>query len=387
VEKERAVAMETLAVHAGERRPGLEGSLVFPIFQGTVFSVEPGADYHDIRYIRLSSTPSQRYLHEKLARLEEAEDALATASGMAALTTTMLSLLERGDHVLAGDCLYGGTHDFLTRHAAEHGWTFSFVDASRPETWEAALQPRTRLFLLETIANPLMRVPRLTEAASFARSRGLLTLIDNTFASPVNFRPLAHGFDLVFHSATKYLNGHSDIVAGCVLGRAELIRRVRRALNHYGGSLDPHAAYLLARGIKTLALRVRAQNANGLAVASFLASHPKVDVVHYPGLPSHADHAHARELLSGFSGMLSFQLKGGVPAAERLLAALRLPFVAPSLGGVETLITRPMLTSHAGLSAADRARLGISDDLIRVSLGIEAADDLIDDFRRGLEAA
>jgi cystathionine gamma-synthase/cystathionine gamma-lyase/cystathionine beta-lyase len=387
MQKERSVAIETLAVHAGERRPGLEGSLVFPIFQGTVFSVEPGADYHDIRYIRLSSTPSQRYLHEKLARLEEAEDALATASGMAALTTTMLSLLERGDHVLAGDCLYGGTHDFLTRHAAEHGWTFSFVDASRPETWEAALQPRTRLFLLETIANPLMRVPRLTEAASFARSRGLLTLIDNTFASPVNFRPLAHGFDLVFHSATKYLNGHSDIVAGCVLGRAELIRRVRRALNHYGGSLDPHAAYLLARGIKTLALRVRAQNANGLAVASFLASHPKVDVVHYPGLPSHADHAHARELLSGFSGMLSFQLKGGVPAAERLLAALRLPFVAPSLGGVETLITRPMLTSHAGLSAADRARLGISDDLIRVSLGIEAADDLIDDFRRGLEAA
>lgn len=377
-------AFETVAVHGGERRPGPEGSLVFPIYQGTVFAVEPGTDYHDIRYIRLNSTPSQRYLHDKLAALEGAEAALATASGMAALTTTLLALLKPGDHVIATECLYGGTHDFLTGHFAALGWSYTFVDAQRPETWQAARRPNTRLFLTEAIANPMMRVPRLAEVAAFAKEHGLLTVIDNTFTSPVNFRPLAHGFDVVFHSATKYLNGHSDLVAGCVMGREALIEPIRKTLNLFGGSLDPHAGFLLARGIKTLALRVRQQNATALALARFLADHPAVQDVNYPGLASHADHAHAAALFGGFGGMLSFRLRGGTPAVERLFAALRIPYVAPSLGGVETLVTRPALTSHAGMTAEERARVGITDDLIRVSTGIESADDLIADMRRAL---
>ncbi|HEY3177112.1 MAG TPA: PLP-dependent transferase [Candidatus Polarisedimenticolia bacterium] len=377
--------IETLAVHAGDRRPGPEGSIVFPIFQGTVYSVEPGTDYHDIKYIRLNSTPTQRYLHDRLAALERAEAAVATSSGMAAVTCALLANLKKGDHLLASDCLYGGTHDFLTHHAEDIGLSYTFVDPQRPESWEAARRPSTKLFLLETITNPLMRVPRLKEAVAFARRERLLTIIDNTFASPVNCNPLVHGIDLVFHSATKYLNGHSDLVAGCVAGSVERVETVRRTLNHYGGSLDPHTCYMLSRGIKTLALRVKAAGVNGLAVARFLATHPKAAQVNYPGLPSHPDHAHAVEILSGFGGMLSFRLRGGAAAAERLLGAVRLPFVAPSLGGVETLMTRPAVTSHAGMSREDRDRLGITDDLVRMSCGIENAEDLVEDLGQALE--
>jgi cystathionine beta-lyase/cystathionine gamma-synthase len=377
-------SMDTLAVHGGERRPGPEGSVVFPIYQGTVFSVEPGTGYHDIPYIRLNSTPSQKYLHDKLAAVEGAEAAVATASGMAAVTTALLSIMRAGDHLLASDCLYGGTHDFLTGHAADLGWRYDFVDVHQPESWAAARTPQTKAFLVETITNPLMRVGLLDEIVAFARREGLVTIIDNTFASPVNFRPLAAGFDLCFHSATKYLGGHSDLVAGCVMGRGEAIDRVRRTLNHYGGSLDPHAGFLLARSIKTLALRVRAQNQNAMALATFLAGHPEVTAVSYPGLASHPDHAHAARLLSGFGGMLSLRLRGGEAAAQGLLDALQLPYVAPSLGGVETLITRPATTSHAGMQPEDRERLGITDDLIRVSCGIEGQQDLIADFDQAL---
>ncbi len=377
--------IETLAVHAGERRPGPEGSVVFPIYQGTVFEVEPGTDYHDIRYLRLSSTPSQTYLHDKLAALEAAEAALATSSGMAAVTMALHTMLRRGDHLLAGDCLYGGTYDFLTQHADDLGWSYTFVDPSRPETWDAARTPHTRAFLVETITNPLMRVGRLRDVVAFARRHELATIIDNTFATPVNFQPVLLGFDLCLHSATKYLNGHSDIVAGSIAGSAELINRVRRTLNHYGGSLDPHAGFLLSRGLKTLALRVRACNENALALARFLSEHPKVATVNYPGLPSHPDHPHAAELLSGFSGMLSLRLAGGTDAAEGLLDGVQIPYVAPSLGGVETLITRPALTSHAGMSPQERERAGITADLIRVSCGVEACEDLVADFARALE--
>ena len=377
-------SMETLAVHAGERRPGPEGSVVYPIYQGTVYSIEPGTGYHDLPYIRLNSTPSQRYLHDKLAALEGAEASVATASGMAAVATTLLSLLRVGDHLLASDCLYGGTHDFLTQHAEDLGWRYSFVDVHRPETWSAARTQQTKVFLVETITNPMMRVGLLREIADFARREGMLTVIDNTFATPVNFRPLQAGFDLCIHSATKYLGGHSDLVAGAVMGSTELIDLVRRTLNLYGGSLDPHAGFLLARGIKTLALRVRAQNDNGAALADFLAGHPQVAAVNYPGLASHPDHKHAADLLSGFGGMLSLRLRSGETAAEALLDALRLPAVAPSLGGVETLITRPAVTSHAGMSLEDRERLGITSDLIRVSCGIEGTQDLIADFDQAL---
>ena len=380
-------SMDTVAVHGGERRPGPDGSVVFPIYQGTVYEVEPGTGYHDLKYIRLNSTPSQLYLHDKLAAVEEAEAAVATSSGMAAVTTILLSLMRAGDHLLAGDCLYGGTHDFLTGHAADLGWSFSFVDAGRPETWEAARTDRTKVFLVETITNPLMRVGLLDQVADFGRREGIVTVIDNTFASPVNFRPLQAGFDLVFHSATKYLGGHSDLVAGAVMGGADLTERVRKTINLFGGSLDPHAGFLLARGIKTLALRVQAQNANALALARFLQDRPAVAAVNYPGLTSHPDHAHAEKLLSGFGGMLSLRLHGGEQAAQALLDAVTLPYVAPSLGGVETLITRPVATSHAGMSLEDRERLGITADLIRISAGIEGAQDLIGDFAQALDKA
>lgn len=380
-------SMDTLAVHGGEPRPGPEGSAVFPIYQGTVYEVEPGTGYHDLKYIRLNSTPSQRYLHDKLAVLEGAEAAVATSSGMAAVTTILLSLMRAGDHLIAGDCLYGGTHDFLTGRAADLGWSFSFVDAGRPETWEAARTDRTKVFLVETITNPLMRVGLLDQVADFGRREGIVTVIDNTFASPVNFRPLQAGFDLVFHSATKYLGGHSDLVAGAVMGGADLIERVRKTINLFGGSLDPHAGFLLARGIKTLALRVQAQNANALALARFLQDHPAVAAVNYPGLASHPDHAQAEKLLSGFGGMLSLRLHGGEQAAQALLDAVTLAYVAPSLGGVETLITRPVATSHAGMSLEDRERLGITADLIRISSGIEGVQDLVGDFAQALDKA
>ena len=380
-------SMDTVAVHGGEPRPGPDGSVVFPIYQGTVYETEPGAGYHDLKYIRLNSTPSQRYLHGKLAALEGAEAAVATSSGMAAVTSILLSLMRAGDHLIASECLYGGTHDFLTGHAADLGWTCSFVDAGRPETWEAARTDRTRVFLVETITNPLMRVGLLDRVAAFGRREGIVTVIDSTFASPVNFRPLQAGFDLVFHSATKYLGGHSDLVAGAVMGGTDLVERVRKTVNLFGGSLDPHAGFLLARGIKTLSLRVQAQNANALALARFLEDHPAVAAVNYPGLASHPDHAHAAELLSGFGGMLSLRLHGGEQAAQALADAVTLAYSAVSLGGVETLVTRPAATSHAGMSPRDRDSLGITADLIRVSTGIEGIQDLVGDFAQALEKA
>ena len=380
--------IRTLAVHAGERVPGPEGSVVFPVYHGTIFEVPRGTGYHDIAYPRLSSTPSQRYLHDKLAALEGGEAALASASGMAAVTTTLMALLRPGDHLIALDALYGGTYDFLREHAADLGWECSWVSPTEPAQWEDAYRDTTRVFYVEAITNPLIRVPRLDEVAAFCRERGVVSVIDNTFATPVNFRPLDAGFDLVCHSATKYLNGHSDVVAGCVVGSGELVGRVRHHLNHFGGSLDAYAGAMLARGLKTLALRVAAHNANATALAAFLADHPGVAEVNYPALATHPDHGHAAKLMPGFGGMLSLRLAGdrGDDRAEKLIAALQLAANTPSLGGVETLVTQPTRTSHSGLSEEDRRRLGITEELVRVSVGVEAADDLVADFAQALDA-
>jgi cystathionine beta-lyase/cystathionine gamma-synthase len=303
---------------------------------------------------------------------------------MAAITTALLTVLSAGDHLLAQSCLYGGTHDFVTRDLKSFGITYDFIDGNCPENWAAKLKPTTRAIYVETMSNPLLEVPDLEAVVRFAREHNLVSLIDNTFASPVNFRPPEHGFDLSLHSATKYLNGHSDIVAGVVIGRRELVERVKHRLDHFGGSLDPHACFLLHRGVKTLGVRVRFQNRSALEVARFLASHPKVARVNYPGLETHPQHERARRLFDGFGGMLSFELDGGVEAAERFIRNLRLPISAPSLGGVETLITRPATTSHSGMSPEDRRRLGITDSLIRVSIGIEATEDLLADFEQAL---
>ncbi|THV30180.1 trans-sulfuration enzyme family protein [Glycomyces paridis] len=379
---------ETLAVHAGEPRPPAGGSVVHPIYQGTVFETRPGDDYDDIQYIRLNTNPGQEYLHGKLAALEGAEAALATASGMAAITTTLLSLLAAGDHLIAAGAVYGGTRHFLTELAPRLGWHVDFVAPDDPEAWAEALRPNTKAFIVETISNPLARVADLVAIADFSREQGLASVIDNTFATPVVFRPHTIGFDLVCHSATKALNGHSDLVAGAITGTAERIGRIRAVLNLYGASLDPHAGFLLARGLKTLALRARQQNANALALARFLEGHNAIARVNYPGLDSHPDHARAAGLFDGgFGSVLSFRPAGGTPAAEAILATLALPYTAPSLGGVESLVTRPAVTSHAGMSAAERAVDGIDDDLVRFSCGIEATEDLVADFGAALEKA
>jgi cystathionine beta-lyase/cystathionine gamma-synthase len=378
--------IQTKLIHAGEPEPLIYGAVSIPIFQSAMFEYTGEADYHDLRYIRLNNTPNHISLHEKLAALENAEAAVVTASGMAAISTSLLALLSSGDHFLAQDCLYGGTHDLITRDLPSYGISCDFINGDDPRSWKRRLRPSTRAIYVETMTNPLMQVADLKAVVDFAREHGLYSLIDNTFASPVNFRPPEWGFDLSIHSCTKYLNGHSDMVAGAVIGRAELIKRITRTLNHLGGSLDPHACFLLHRGMKTLAVRVRCQNDSALRIARFLENHQAVEQVNYPGLESHPQHQRACALFDGFSGMLSFELQGGVEAAQRFIQNTSLPICAPSLGGIESLVTRPVTTSHAGLTPTERERLGISDRLIRLSVGIEATEDLIEDFKAALQA-
>jgi cystathionine beta-lyase/cystathionine gamma-synthase len=378
--------IDTKLIHSGEACPLIEGAVSMPIFQSATFEYSGEQDYHALRYIRLNNTPNHDALHRKLAAIENAEAALVTSSGMAAVATTLLTLLGTGDHLLAESCLYGGTHVLLTTEFPRLGIEVDFIDGDRPETWSSRLKPRTKAIYVETITNPLLGVANLTAVVEFAGAHRLVSLIDNTFASPINFRPPEWGFDLSLHSCTKYLNGHSDIVAGAVIGRAALIEQINRKLGHLGGSLDPHACFLLQRGMKTLAVRVRHQNAAALKVARFLAAQPAVDKVNYPGLEHHPNHHRARELFDGFGGMVSFELHGGVVAAEKFIARATLPISAPSLGGVESLITRPATTSHSGMTAEQRRRAGIADHLIRLSVGLEAADDLIKDFEQALES-
>jgi len=376
--------LETRLIHSGEPDPRIHGAVSMPIFQSANFEYGDEGDYHSIKYIRLNNTPNHVALHEKLLALENAEAAVVTASGMAAISTTLLTLLSAGDHLLIQNCLYGGTHDFVTKDLPAFGIAYDFIDSDDPNSWNARLRPSTKAIYVETMSNPLLHVPDLRAVVEFARSRGIVSLVDNTFASPVNFRPVELGFDLSLHSCTKYLNGHSDIVAGAVIGRQGLVSKVKHRLDHLGGSLDPHAAFLLHRGMKTLALRMRYQNESTLAMARFLEGHSAVDRVYYPGLESHPRHGRARELFSGFGGVLSFELKGGVQEAQRFIERTTIPIIAPSLGGVETLLTRPSKTSHSGMSPEDRHSLGISDQLIRLSVGIEATDELIEDFGNAL---
>ena len=379
--------IETKLIHAGEPEPRVMGAVSLPIFQTAMFEYAGEESYHDIRYIRLNNSPNHLALHRKLAALENAEAALVAASGMAAITTTLLTVLSAGDHLLAQNCLYGGTHDFLTQDFAGFGLEFDFIDGDEPDSWKSKLRPNTKAIYVEAMSNPTLQVSDLKAAAGFAKEHGLLSIIDNTFPSPINFRPAEWGFDVSLHSCTKYLNGHSDIVGGACIGRADLIEKITHKLNHLGGSMDPHAAFLLHRGMKTLALRVRCQNESAMKIARFLEAHAAIEKVNYPGLESHPRHQRARNLFDGFSGMLSFEIKGGVDAAEKFMQKARLPIVAPSLGGVETLITRPSTTSHSGMSREDRARLGITDSLIRASVGIEATDEIIEDFDQALRGS
>jgi cystathionine beta-lyase/cystathionine gamma-synthase len=376
--------IETKLIHAGEPEPLILGAVSIPIFQSAMFEYSGEKDYHALRYIRLNNTPNHIALHQKLAALENGEAALVTSSGMAAISAALLTVLSKGDHLLAQDCLYGGTYDFITKDFASFGIAYDSIDGNDPASWVRKLKPNTKAIYVETMTNPLLQVADLRAVAAFAKSHGLVSMIDNTFASPMNFRPLEHGFDLSLHSCTKYLNGHSDIVAGAIIGRGDLVEKITHKLNHLGGSLDPHACFLLHRGMKTLAVRMKHQNESALRIARFLEQHPAVERVNYPGLESHPAHERAKDLFDGFSGMLSFEVGGGTEAAERFMSKTTLPIIAPSLGGIETLLTRPSTTSHSGLSPEERGSLGISDSLIRMSVGIEATEDLIEDFDRAL---
>src|SRR5271155_889795 len=378
--------LDTKLIHAGEPEPRIGGAVTMPIFQSSTFEYIGQTNYHDLRYIRLNNTPNQMVLHAKLAALENAEAALVATSGMAAISAALFTVLAGGGHLLAQDCVYGGTHDLFVEEFPRYGLSVDFIDGDEPRSWREAIRPHTKAIYVEAISNPLMQVSDLQAAVDFAAANGLLSIIDNTFASPVNFRPAEIGFDLSLHSGTKYLNGHTDIVAGAVIGRAELVESVKHTLNHFGGSLDPHACFLLHRGMKTLAVRVRHQNESALKLARWLEAHRAVARVNYPGLESHPNHLRACELFDGFGGVLSFELHGGVDAAIGFIERVTIPISAPSLGGVESLITLPATTSHSGMSAQERARAGISDGLIRLSVGLESSDDLLEDFETALGA-
>jgi len=375
--------MNTKLIHAGEPRPLIEGAVSLPIFQSSTFEYS-GEESEQARYIRLNNTPNHTALHEKLAAIEGGEAALVTASGMAAISTALLAVLKPGDRLLVQSDLYGGTHSFVTEDLPELGIGVDFIDAGQPDSWKAQLSDQTRAIYVESITNPLMKVCNLDAVVSFAREHGLVSMIDNTFTSPINYRPPQHGFDLSLHSCTKYLNGHSDVLAGALVGSRELVDRCAKKLIHLGGTLDPHACSMLHRGMKTLDIRMQRHNENTIHIARYLQQHPKVTQVNFPGLPDSPYFQLASRLFDGFGGMLSFEVDGGTQAAKRLIESLQLPISAPSLGGVESLITRPATTSHASMSAEDRATAGISDSLIRFSVGIEDADDLIKDLETAL---
>lgn len=376
--------LETSLVHAGTPHPRIEGAVSSPIFCSVNYESKGEASYHELGYLRLSRSPNHLELHQKLCTIEKGEAALVTASGMAAISTALMSQLRPGDHILVQEGLYGGTYTFLTEDLSKWGVHCSFVDGNRPETWKAQRQDNTKLFYLEAVGNPLTRVSALAEAVEFCKQEKLLSIIDSTFVSPVNFQPLEFGFDLVVHSATKYLNGHSDVLAGALIGSAASIEKALHLQVHLGATLDPHACFLLNRGLKTLALRVRQQNASALALARALEAHPGVDRVYYPGLESHPDHSRARKLFKGFGGVLSFETNRNL---EALTAGLSLAIVAPSLGGVETLVCCPAQTSHLGMTPAQRQEIGIADNLLRVSVGIEDKDELIEDFLGAISRA
>ena len=378
-------SFETKLIHTGEPKPRINGAINVPIFQSSTYEYTGEGSYHDVRYLRLSNTPNHLALHKKLAALEGSEAALVTSSGMSAISTGLLTFLKTGDHLLAHNTLYGGTADFVNNELSGYGIEHDLIDASNPSEWDSKLKPNTKVIYVETITNPLMDVPELGKIIEFAKSHGLISMIDNTFASPLLYCPVVQGFDLSLHSCTKYINGHSDIVAGAVIGSSNYVDQVTKNLNHLGGSLDSNACFLLHRGIKTLALRMNKQCENALLIAHFLENHPQVKKVNFPGLESSSSFERAKEYLCGFGAMLSFEIDGDVDQADQFINLLQYAISAPSLGGVESLVTRPVTTSHALMDKADREIAGISDRLIRYSVGIEAADDLIADLQQALE--
>ncbi len=372
----------TLGVHGGaeDRTPGRP--VVPPITQSATFHWATPDD-GELLYTRYGNNPNQLQVGVKMAALEGTEAAVALGSGMGATAMTLLALTEAGDHVVASSPLYGATQTLLDSELPRRGVETTFVDPDAGG-WEEALRPETKVVFIEMPTNPTLRLLDPRPLVAMAHERGIEVACDATFASPVNLRVAALGIDAVIQSATKYLGGHSDIVAGVVSGSHELVHRVTQMSRLYGPALDPHTAWLLDRGLRTLDVRMRRHNENAMAVAEWFSDRSEVSSVVYPGLASHPDHELAAELMSGFGGMVSVVLAGGGDAADRFIGRLNVALAAPSLGGVETLVSQPRFTSHVGLGRERREAMGIPDGFVRISVGIEDVDDLIADFEQAL---
>lgn len=389
---EKTHGISTLAVHAGEPRPKFGNALATPIVQTATYTFSGTQELRDHFERRIKreeygryGNPTQHIAEQKLAALEGAADCLLFASGMAAVTTTLYAVLSHNSHVVVTDDSYRRTRQFLTQVLHRYGVEVSVVPAGDYEAMADAIRPTTRVLISESPTNPYNYIVDLERFADIGRRHRVKTLIDATFATPFNQRPLEFGIDLVMHSATKYLGGHNDLLAGAVLGSAELVDGIRGLQAVTGAVVDPFVAYLLVRGLKTFALRIARQNANAQALAEFLAAHPRVSAVHYAGLPTHPQHQVARRQMRGFGGVVSFEIAGDLEAASRVVDACHIPQIAPSLGGVESLIEQPALMSFYELTTEERLQVGIKDNLIRYSVGIEDAEDLIVDLAAALE--
>ena len=387
-DKSANLAFATRCIHGGQSPDPTTGAIMMPIYATSTFVQESPGVHKGYEYAR-TQNPTRMAYERCLASLESGAHGFAFASGLAA-TATLLDTLDSGAHVVAMDDLYGGTRRLFERvRKRSAGLRFTYADLSRPGALERALTPETKLIWVETPTNPLLRLVDIAEVARIGKARGIATAVDNTFASPYVQRPLELGIDIVMHSATKYLNGHSDMVGGAlVVGPDEALREKLAFLqNAVGAVAGPFDSFLALRGLKTLSLRLERHCASALRIAAWLEKHPNIARVHYPGLPSHPQHALAKRQMRGFGGMISADLKGGLPASRRFLERTRLFALAESLGGVESLIEHPAIMTHASVPAEVRAELGISDGLVRLSVGVEDCDDLIADLETALAAA
>jgi cystathionine beta-lyase/cystathionine gamma-synthase len=380
---------ETAAVRGASDLEKRNGPVAPEIYQTSTFEVTDNEEQIRVtttdRYYTRWGNPTITLAEQTVAALEGTEAALVFASGMGAITTTILSLLRAGDHIVAQREVYGGVAKFFSEWLPKLGIETTFVDTTEYQQHERAMRPNTKLLYLESPTNPALRVVDMKRTSALARQRGLISLIDSTFGTPINQHPAEYGIDLVMHSGTKYLSGHADLTCGVVCGRRELIDEIGETRKTLGNCMDPHAAWLLIRGLKTLAVRVARQNENALRVAEFLEQHAKVRRVHYPFLKSHPQYAIAREEMSGGSGMVTFEVEGTGDDARRVSEAMRLFTLATSLGGVESLVSIPVLTSHAMISGELREKMGVTEQMVRLSVGIESAEDLIEDLERALE--
>jgi cystathionine beta-lyase/cystathionine gamma-synthase len=380
----------TRAVHAGECKKEND-PVIPPIYQSSTFVLGRKAyeafetrDFSQVNVYTRLGNPTLRTVEEKIASLEGCESGLVVSSGMGGISSVIFAMIDHGSRVLATRDIYGGTYG-LFKELPRYGITVDYADQTDPDGFVSHIKKETKLIYLESITNPTLKIAPLNELVKVSKETGIPIAIDNTFATPYNLRPFEHGVDIVIHSATKYLNGHSDIIAGAVATSRKYMEPIRDMAVHLGTTLDPHAAFLLLRGLKTFALRMERHNSNAMAVAEFLSEHPKVRRVIYPGLPAHPQHELAKRMLRGFGGVVTFDLDGSMSDALRFLDSLKVFAQATSLGGVESLASMPVNTSHAHIPEGERLRMGISDSTIRLSVGIEDADDLIEDLDSALK--